>query len=134
MYVCREFELKLILDDATAIAIGADYIPDGEKLSFLDFNVLKPPDGTCFTADELKAFFKKLAGKPASHAHGLSHACCLYLSHTIAVAHTRCFSAWPGTAQLAPAQLQPLYSHPAQEPHSSAAWRTGSWSHWSPLS
>ena len=66
--LCRDFELEIIRDDATAIAIGAQYISDDEKLCFLDPNVLKPPDGTCFTTDELKAFFKKLAGKPAPHA------------------------------------------------------------------
>ena len=68
MYVCRDFELEIVRGDATALAIGAQLISDGEKLCFLDRNALKPPDGTNFTADELKAFFKKLVGEPASHA------------------------------------------------------------------
>ena len=67
-YVCSVYELAAIEDDATAIARDDQYISKDEKLRFLDPSVLKPPDGTSFTSDELKALFKNLAGKPASHA------------------------------------------------------------------
>ena len=72
-YLCRPHELVAIVGNATALALRGQFIGEGEALSFLDTNVLKPPDGKRFTAEELKALFKNFAGTPATRTRNLPH-------------------------------------------------------------